>query len=168
MESGYPSEWFVEPVDEYLKCGICSKVLRSPRATACGHVFCKHCIISWIDYYGICPNRCDELDVHQLSKALHIEKRVAGLIVRCKYRRSGCGVHIPLAEKHHHEKGCPYRGLGDMRKAISLEDSEYNSIWSLKSLRGIRAKHSGSRRPSLASNRSAPAIMTPAMVSLLR
>lgn len=111
MSCGYPPDWFAEPVDDYLKCGICSKVLRSPRVTTCGHVYCKQCILPWIEQYGVCPNRCGELDSRQLSKAVHFEKRIiSGLLTKCKYSDFGCRAQIPLADKHRHEKSCVFRG----------------------------------------------------------
>jgi len=109
MNSGYPLEWFVEPIDDYLKCGICEKVLHSPRATSCGHVFCFQCLKLWIERYGICPDRCGEVEAEQLRKAVHIEKRISGLLARCKYYLSGCPVQVLLADKHRHEKICQYR-----------------------------------------------------------
>ena len=99
----------MEPIDDYLKCGICGNVLQSPRATSCGHVFCQQCLHSWIDYYGICPNRCGEVELEQLTRPVHIEKRISGLLTRCKNYRSGCAVQIPLSEKCKHEQSCSNR-----------------------------------------------------------
>lgn len=108
-DGGYPTGWFVEPIDDYLKCGICGQVLKDPRATQCGHVFCSRCLSSWIDNYGICPNRCGEVEVETTRRALHIEKRISGLFVVCKNQRLGCAVQVQLIDKESHEKSCPYR-----------------------------------------------------------
>ncbi len=109
MNSGYPLEWFAEQVDEYLKCGICNKVMINPRATSCGHVYCKDCLQSWIEYYGVCPERCGEVELQQLTSPLHIQKRISGLLVRCKYVRCGCNVKVALIDKASHEVLCLHR-----------------------------------------------------------
>ena len=106
MDSGYPLEWFAEAVEDFLICDICGKVLQSPRATRCGHVYCQRCLEFWIDYYGICPKRCGEIEVDTLKKAPHTEKRILSLKVRCKYENFGCRNLVTLAEKQKHEKRC--------------------------------------------------------------
>ena len=107
MESGYPREIFVEPIDSYLLCSVCDRVLRSPRATPCGHVFCCGCIERWVSEFGVCPQRCRELEPRALTRAVHIETRISGLRVRCQNYNSGCIVQLPLREKHKHEQSCP-------------------------------------------------------------
>ena len=160
MNSGYPLEWFAEPIDDYLKCGICNKVLQNPRATSCGHVFCQDCIQSWIEYYGICPNRCGELEVQEVTRAVHIEKRISGLLARCKYTRVGCTAAVSLADKHLHERGCSYRSGKDyspeVRRRHSTEESD--------PLRFFKRSTSTTNRVSALSgssnNKSAPALFT--------
>ena len=147
MNSGYPLEWFVEPIDDYLKCGICGKVLHNPRATLCGHVFCLECIKPWSERFGICPDRCGEVEEDQLRKAVHIEKRISGLLVRCKNYSAGCPVQILLADKHRHEKFCQYH------KSKSFDDVDPRRIY--KRL----------RTSSVPTFLSAPVISTP-VVSL--
>ena len=99
----------MEPIDDYLNCGICGQVLKDPRATQCGHVFCNHCLTTWIHNYGICPNRCGEVEVENTRRALHIEKRISGLFIVCSNLHLGCAVQVQLIDKERHEKSCPYR-----------------------------------------------------------
>ena len=119
MESGYPRDIFVEPIDEYLLCKLCGNVMRNPRATPCGHVYCRGCIERWLSRYGVCPQRCRELEAEGLSWAVHIETRISGLKARCQNSGSGCIVQVPLCEKKKHELACPYVhivGLGAPRE----------------------------------------------------
>ena len=122
-ESGYPLQWFVDrrSVEDYLKCGICGNVLKDPRVTRCGHVFCLTCLLGWIDSYGICPQRCGEIEADQMKRALHIEKRISGLLTICKYQYYGCTVQVPLADKALHESTCPFRARSrpKLTKALS-------------------------------------------------
>lgn len=122
-ERGYPLQWFVDSrsVDDYLKCGICSNVLREPRATRCGHVYCLSCLLGWIDAYGICPQRCGEVEADQMKRALHIEKRISGLLTLCKYQQYGCTVQVPLADKALHESTCPYNKPRRLTKSVSYQ-----------------------------------------------
>lgn len=120
-DNGYPLQWFVEwqSLDDYLKCGICGNVLRDPRATRCGHVFCLSCLLGWIDAYGICPQRCGEVEADQMKRALHIEKRISGLLTLCKYQQYGCAVQVPLVDKALHESTCPYNRTRRLPKSVS-------------------------------------------------
>lgn len=111
MDSGYPLEWFTDPVEDCHICGVCGKVLRSPRTTPCGHVFCLRCLEFWIEYYGICPKRCGEIELETVSREVKVEKRIQSLLTRCKYHKRGCKEQITLAEKQRHEKKCIRRGL---------------------------------------------------------
>lgn len=106
---GYPLEWFSEPLDNSLKCGICTKVLREPRVTPCGHVYCSLCLIPWLDSYGVCPLRCREVEVDSLRRRVQLSKFISGLFTHCKNKRAGCTEQVPLIKKHSHEKNCPYR-----------------------------------------------------------
>lgn len=133
VRNGYPLEWFVEPVSDNLKCGICSLVLRDPTITKCGHVYCALCISSWAGYYGVCPERCIEVEVDSLSCPLHLSKLVSGLAVNCKNSPAGCRIQISLAEKRRHEQICSHShsyscrsrsGLGKLLPKLSLSQQD--------------------------------------------
>lgn len=109
MDSGYPLEMFPEPIQDFYICRVCGKVLRSPISTPCGHVFCLHCLEFWIEYYGICPKRCGEVDLQTCRAAVKIERRIQNLPTFCKYHSKGCQSKVLLAEKEIHECRCIYR-----------------------------------------------------------
>ena len=98
----------MESIDAYLTCGICGMVMRSPRATKCGHVFCRQCLHTWIESYGVCPERCGEIEVESLRRAQLIDKQISCLLTSCKYYKAGCKALIQLSEKESHEKKCRY------------------------------------------------------------
>ena len=98
----------MESLDAYLICGICGQVLRDPRATECGHVFCRRCLSLWIDEYGICPARCGEVELESLRRAAHISKKISCLLTRCRYTKVGCKAILQLSDKETHEGKCHY------------------------------------------------------------
>ncbi len=123
MDSGYPLDWFVEKVPEHFICEICGKVLQSPRATpCCSNMFCLHCLEFWIEYYGICPKRCGEIEAATLIKKSVIEKSIQALSVNCKYSSNGCKVKLQLEEKVKHEKKCQKKE--DVDEPTKVDDIE--------------------------------------------
>ncbi len=107
-DNGYPLEWFVEPIDAYLFCGVCDNILKDPRATICGHIFCRKCIHTWIEEYGVCPSRCGEVEIDNLLRDRKIEKKVSCLLTACRYTKVGCKAILKLADKEVHERNCHY------------------------------------------------------------
>lgn len=104
-------DWFAESIDEILKCGICGQVLRDPRTTKCGHVYCSQCLYSWVAVHGKCPQECAVVmieEVGQLKRMLQIEKLISGLLTHCKF---GCPTKIELSRKQQHEKTCTHSKL---------------------------------------------------------
>ncbi|GFS11710.1 E3 ubiquitin-protein ligase TRAF7-like [Elysia marginata] len=45
---GYSLLRFLGPVDQHLRCPICSHALESPVLTPCGHTFCHPCLLTWL------------------------------------------------------------------------------------------------------------------------
>jgi len=120
---GFPPEWFSQPLDQYLFCTICSRVLRQPKVTPCGHVFCAVCINFWVERYGVCPKRCQEVEIDSLRLKVQLEKFISGLYTHCKNKRAGCNEQVRLVDKHLHEKHCPYRKLTGKAIARSVSNS---------------------------------------------
>lgn len=117
-QHGYPLDWFAEAVDDSYKCGICSQVLKNPTTTKCGHMYCFHCLSSWVSRYGVCPERCRELELDTLKPTLRIHHLISGLAVHCKNKSAGCRVQVSLADKLLHEESCPYSRAGGLRKLL--------------------------------------------------
>ena len=128
-EGGYPLDWFCELLDESLKCGICCKVLREPRVTPCGHIYCSPCLTPWLDSYGVCPKRCEEVEVDSLRTRIQLDAYISGLYTHCKNKRAGCTEQVPLIEKHLHENICPHRSIlvGDRTNSRNSSGSSGSS-----------------------------------------
>lgn len=164
-DNGYPLEWFVEPIDAHLFCGVCDSVLKDPRATTCGHVFCRKCIHAWIDEYGVCPSRCGEVEVDTLTRSSRIEKKISCLLTGCRYTKVGCKAILQLADKELHERNCHYsKKLSLLGKArsfpffnFSLSQPEESSLHHSKSTspRGTisESKRSTSQRSQVTKQR---------------
>lgn len=130
MDSGYPIDIFVGPIDERLVCKLCNQVLRSPKTTPCGHVYCRGCIERWVSEYAGCPERCCELALKNLAWAGHIDTLISGLKTRCKNSGSGCEVQVPLTVKSEHESACPYNDTSGDNKQAACEPQleEYEDV----------------------------------------
>ena len=148
-ECGYPLEWFAETVPERYRCGICSLVLRYPTATPCGHLYCSRCISSWVSCYGVCPERCRELEADSLKQAIDIGHFVSGLKVRCINRPAGCKVLVSLSEKSHHEQSCANAHPSGFRRLLTkfsrsqLDLSGEDRKFKVVKIRHKRTKSSG-------------------------
>lgn len=148
--NGYPLEWFAKPVADRFKCGICKQVIRDPAVTPCGHIYCAQCISSWAKHYGVCPERCREVETNSLSCPLNeMGKFISGLAVYCKNRPAGCRVQIKLAEKNQHEQVCSYSrpkrvGLGKLLPKFSLSQQDLRLASPLLQDRGFKQQRTES------------------------
>lgn len=109
---------FPEPVDDEFKCSICCGVLDDPVNGTCGHVFCRVCIITWLDRSqrpgsyrrsGSCPVDRKPMDREDLiSAALNFKIILSRLRVTCEYKEYGCNSLIPLADLKYHLEKCNF------------------------------------------------------------
>ena len=151
---GYPLEWFAKPVADRFKCGICKQVIRDPAVTPCGHIYCSQCISTWAKHYGVCPERCREVETNSLRCPLNIGKLISGLTVHCKNRPAGCRIQTKLAEKSQHEQICSYSrpksrkaGLGKLLPKFSLSQQDLR-LTSISSGQDRSFKHQRSESAS--------------------
>lgn len=76
---------------EQLKCPICHGLLRDPMQTPCRHVFCRPCILGWLDRRSTCPMDQKRLRFPDLTKpALLVDDLLEGVIVKCPFYAKGC------------------------------------------------------------------------------
>ena len=51
------TRWQLENVASDAVCSVCLEPANAAcRLTSCGHVFCRGCIVAWLDRSGTCPN----------------------------------------------------------------------------------------------------------------
>ncbi|KAL0061159.1 E3 ubiquitin ligase [Marasmius tenuissimus] len=56
VKSSHQARWMavgflmdVSSVEAVTKCGVCANSMETPWVLACGHVFCRNCLVSWFD-----------------------------------------------------------------------------------------------------------------------
>lgn len=142
---------FPEAVDDEFKCSICCGVLEDPVNGNCGHVFCRVCILTWLDRSsrpgsyrrkGSCPVDRGPMDREDLiSAALNFKIILSRLKVTCDYKEYGCNSLIPLADLKHHLEKCNFNpeeivqcpnGCEKLFQRKSLVKSPHNCIKELQ------------------------------------
>lgn len=106
---------FPEPVDDEFKCSICCGVLEDPVRGNCGHVFCRTCILTWLErpgsyrINGSCPVDRSVMNRNDLiSAAVNFKTILSRLKISCDYKEYGCNSLIPLADIKSHVEKCNF------------------------------------------------------------
>lgn len=119
---GVDANRFPGPVDEEFKCSICLNVLENPVHGTCGHVFCRLCIMTWLEsgsqsrsghrrlrVLGTCP--VDRQTLHQddlIEAALPFKALLSRLKIRCDYADYGCSQVVMMGSLSDHMKVCNF------------------------------------------------------------
>lgn len=87
-------EQFIEPIDEYFICTICTGVLHNPCDLKCGHMFCISCLTRSEKISGKteCPN-CKtnyKEDESKLKPNYAITQKISTWKLKCPYTKDGC------------------------------------------------------------------------------
>jgi hypothetical protein len=91
---------------EALQCGICSEIAFPPVRTFC-HIFCKHCIKSWLLEENTCP--VDKIYDPQPRNDHFAMRLILSIPTRCRNCTLGCSVVGPFGEMYkYHPKECLY------------------------------------------------------------
>lgn len=149
---------FAESVDEEFKCSICLNVLEKPVHGTCGHVFCRLCIMTWLESggpvvrpghrrvraMGTCP--VDRQTLHQddlMDAALPFKALLSRLKIKCEYTEYGCSQVVTVASLPDHVKVCNFNpeeliecknGCAKLYPRKHLIRSKHNCIKELQSL----------------------------------
>jgi len=102
---GYETDRFIAPVDDDFICVICNDVMQEPQQTPCEHVFCKPCILEWIQRNTTCPVDRKKFHMNHLKPAArYFRNQILKLVIKCA--TPGCTTIFPLEELDTHMKKC--------------------------------------------------------------
>ena len=108
---GFPQSCFIDPIEDYLICGICLDVVRNPQNLECPHLFCEKCISQLRDL--ICPT-C-RTSIEELSTLHFINQLVWNKNIRCPHHDEGCTwtgtIGIQERNLKEHLKLCSWGGF---------------------------------------------------------
>ena len=101
---------FVDAVPEDLQCGICFGPCLEPHVTEeCGHLFCKSCVSTALEVKTECPICRVTVTLEQVRKDVRTQRKIAGLNVYCKYRKTGgCQWQGVLSDLERHTEKCEH------------------------------------------------------------
>ncbi len=99
------------------KCPLCSRVLRTPVQTPCGHRFCDICMRDYIRRHGdpvkcpIAEEDCENVSEQPgvLFKDMSAQRDILKLPVRCKYSKYGCKTEMTLKNYENHTRVCEHK-----------------------------------------------------------
>ena len=80
-QGGYDLQ-FVSPVSGQHECAICLLVQREPQQTACGHRFCRGCLLSWLTEQSTCPDCNTALTLADTFPDTIANREIHQLVVR--------------------------------------------------------------------------------------
>ena len=106
---GYSTELFAELPPKDLICNKCEKVLRDPRQTECGHLYCAQCIAASENHSCYVSDLCSgKLSTRASSKDYQRGNQIRGLLVQCPERGCEWEGKLEHLEVHAREQ-CAYR-----------------------------------------------------------
>lgn len=95
---------FVDHVDSDWICTICQELIQNANETDCGHLFCGHCLRSWMANHNTCPMCRAVNDRSQISAARYIDRNIQNVNIWCP---NDCGEKITVrALKNHLSSDC--------------------------------------------------------------
>jgi hypothetical protein len=83
------SDEFRKIVHDY-KCPLCKGVYYNPYVDKCGHVFCRECILKYLEKFHHCPFSKQEITTDNLNKLVFMIEILEKQLVKCKNRKNGC------------------------------------------------------------------------------
>ncbi|BFZ17892.1 hypothetical protein BsWGS_20930 [Bradybaena similaris] len=108
---------FVDSPNKKLFCRICGEVFRDPVIVACGHTYCRTCVLTSAD--GICP--VDDQRLVVMVSNIAVSEQIGELVIHCKYGctydvmskqyvvdPSKCPATFKISCRREHESDCDY------------------------------------------------------------
>merc|ERR1711936_1263111 len=114
MSCGY-IEQFIDSPPEYMKCIICTNVLRDPvQIMRCGHHYCSTCFEQLKSYANhlatplLCPVDRKEVDLSTVFNDTAMTRIIADLVVKCSFHTNGCEWSGELRDLEGHKSRCVF------------------------------------------------------------
>ena len=111
-QQGYDDNIFVTEPAKYLRCAICSLVMKNAlQLLPCGHRFCSACFRGMKPKNGMlrCPTDHNVIDLCKLHDDLTSRRIVGNLSVRCRSYAEGCVWTGKLEELENHITSCSFQ-----------------------------------------------------------
>ena len=147
---GYSTELFVELPPKDLICNKCEKVLRDPRQTECGHLYCAQCIAASENHSCYVSDSCSgEFSTRASSKDYQRGNQIRGLLVQCPERGCEWEGKLEHLEVHareqcaYREVDCEYAFAGCTVRIVAKELDEHIALNTQRHLRLVAVHFHG-------------------------
>ena len=147
---GYSTELFAELPPKDLICNKCEKVLRDPRQTECGHLYCAQCITASENHPCYVSDSCSgKLSTRASSKDYQRGNQIRGLLVQCPERGCEWEGKLEHLEVHareqcaYREVDCEYAFAGCTVRIVAKELDEHIALNTQQHLRLVAVHFHG-------------------------
>ena len=105
---------------DILTCTICKGVPTLPVVTTCSHIYCRTCILAWLETASACPVCRTYLNEHDIGPLRgHLSVLFDALTVTCCNKLNGCSETLNLKNFNEHEKTCKFDKYSNLLKPKS-------------------------------------------------
>jgi hypothetical protein len=109
----YDSDLFEINVSDEFKCSICLCVLKEPSQLNCEHLFCRQCILTFLQRTSqntqFCPLDMKPAKVADIKPAhKSISNIISKMDVKCRNYTNGCKKKMKLENLDEHDAHCEY------------------------------------------------------------
>jgi len=96
-------------LEEYI-CFLCKGVYHEPYISGCGHIFCKNCILTQIDFFETCPLDNQKIEKDKVVHVQFLKILLDKQQIYCKNKSKNCDWKGNLGHlKSHLENQCEFR-----------------------------------------------------------
>eukprot|EP01095_Lingulamoeba_sp_RSL-Kostka_P008246 TRINITY_DN2718_c0_g1_i1.p1 TRINITY_DN2718_c0_g1~~TRINITY_DN2718_c0_g1_i1.p1 ORF type:complete len:300 (-),score=64.40 TRINITY_DN2718_c0_g1_i1:54-953(-) len=105
-----------------LKCKICQKVVEDPYETACGHVFCKNCLLIYLKSQANCLVCNTPIDTNNIRPSNVVQNLLNPLKIKCL----NCNWQGTIANRAFHV--CQNQNNNNQQKISSINIFQNNNV----------------------------------------
>ena len=109
---GFDEDRFTGEVDDDFRCSICRDIIEDPIASQCEHVFCKVCIVEWLQRELSCPVDREPLIRSQLCEPSRFFRNFyTKLVIKCEFASNGCKNNVKIEDLKSHQNKCQFNPI---------------------------------------------------------